>query len=62
MSLYLICKNCGREFSAGVDMPPPEPRPHHCTHCTAAPVYEPADFRVPAGYAQSDLDSLGQHG
>ncbi|HUP69923.1 MAG TPA: hypothetical protein VM142_08910 [Acidimicrobiales bacterium] len=62
MSLYLNCKSCGREFSAGVDKPPPESRPHECTHCHAAPVYEPADFSVPVGYSQSEIDSISHHG
>lgn len=61
MSLYLNCKSCGREFSAGVDMPPPDPRPHHCTWCQGAQMYETADFKVPGGYSQSELDSVSQH-
>ncbi len=44
--LYLHCKSCGREFFSGVAAPPPEPRPHECMWCHAAPEYEPADFMV----------------
>lgn len=44
--MYLTCKSCGRQFFSGVDLVPPEPRPHECTYCHAAPVYEPADYLV----------------
>ena len=45
--LFLQCKSCGRTFFSGVDKPPPEPRPHECAYCHAAPEYELNDFRVP---------------
>jgi len=61
MPLYLNCTSCGRQFSAGVDAPPPEPRGHECTHCHAAPVYHAGDFIVPTGYGTADLDNLGHH-
>ncbi len=42
--LYLRCKSCGRQFFSGVDLPPPEPRPHECMWCHSAPVYELNDY------------------
>ena len=44
--LYLICKSCSKRFFSGVDLPPPEPRPHECTYCHAAPVYDRADYQA----------------
>ena len=58
-NLYLTCKNCGREFFSGVAAPPPDPRPHECTHCHAAPVYEVGDFVAPPGYA--NMEHLEAH-
>ena len=58
-NLYLMCKACGREFFSGVDMPPPESRPHECTHCHAAPVYDVQDFVAVPGY--SNLEALEHH-
>ena len=42
--LYLTCKSCNRQFFSGVDLPPPEPRPHECMWCHAAPTYELNDY------------------
>ncbi|HET7488636.1 MAG TPA: hypothetical protein VFJ85_11960 [Acidimicrobiales bacterium] len=42
--LYLNCKSCGTRFFSGVDLVPPEARPHECTYCHAAPVYTPDDY------------------
>lgn len=44
--LYLKCKSCSRQFFSGVDLPPPEPRPHECMWCHAAPVYEVNDYQA----------------
>ena len=42
--LYLTCKSCNRQFFSGVDLPPPEPRPHECMWCHAAPTYDLNDY------------------
>lgn len=42
--LFLKCKSCGRQFFSGVDQPPPEARPHECSYCHAAPVYQLNDY------------------
>lgn len=58
-NLYLTCKSCNKLFFSGVEEPPPDPRPHECMWCHAAPEYQLNDYVV--AYTDAELSSAAVH-